>query len=74
MAEEHKTKVVILTGIYRIKGFIALVPGARLTDYLTESKAFIAITDAEVREADRLVMHAPFLNVSRDQIQVIAPD
>ena len=27
MAEQNKTKVIILTGSYRIKGYIDLVPG-----------------------------------------------
>jgi hypothetical protein len=75
MAEnESKTKVTILTGTYRIKGFVELMPGARLTDYLTESKNFIAVTDAQVWElGDRHVIGAPFLNVSRDHIQIVIP-
>ena len=47
---ETRTKVTILTDTYRIKGFIDLVPGARVTDYINEAKDFIALTDAEVRE------------------------
>lgn len=74
MAETNRTKVTILTASYRIKGFIDLVPGARVTDYMVDSKDFIAVTDAEVREGDRLVMHSPFLNVSRQHIQIISPD
>ena len=31
MADETRTKVTILTGSYRIKGFIDLIPGARVT-------------------------------------------
>ncbi len=50
MAEQNRTKVIILTGSYRIKGYIDLVPGARVTDYMTEAKKFIAVTDAEVWE------------------------
>ena len=71
-----KTKVTIFTGSYRIKGFIDLIPGARVTDYMAESKPFIAITDAEVYELEiggRQLMSAPFLNVNREHIQVIAP-
>jgi hypothetical protein len=74
MAETNKIKVTILTATYRIKGFIDLVPGARVTDYMVDSKDFIAVTDAEVREGDRLVMNVPFLNVSRHHIQIICPD
>lgn len=79
MAEEHKanenkTRVTILTGTYRVKGFIELVPGARVTDYLVEAKDFIAVTDAEVWElGDRRIMAVPFLNVSRAHIEIVTP-
>ena len=73
-AEENKTRVTILTANYRIKGNIDLLPGARVTDYFVEAKGFIALTEAEVWEVTgRQVFTAPFLNVSRDHIQVIVP-
>ena len=71
-----RTKVTILTASYRIKGFIDLIPGARVTDYVNDAKGFIAITDAEVWELSvggRQMIAAKFLNVSRDHIQVITP-
>lgn len=74
--DEHRTKVTILTGSYRIKGYVDLVPGARITDFMTEAKDFIAITDAEVFEISlggRNVLSAPFINVSREHIQIILP-
>ena len=72
--QETRTKVVILTGTYRIKGYIDLVPGARVTDYMVEAKSFIAITDAEVWELEgRQVFAAAFINVSREHIEVVAP-
>lgn len=74
--EEHRTKVTILTGSYRIKGYIDLVPGARITDYMVEAKDFLAVTDAEVFEISlggRNVVTAPFINVSRDHVQIILP-
>ena len=71
---EQRTRITVLTGTYRVKGFIDLVPGARVTDYLVEAKDFIAITDAEVRGLDdRDIMNAAFLHVSREHIQVVAP-
>jgi uncharacterized protein DUF6812 len=74
MAGENKTKLTILTGTYRIKGHVELTPGARVTDFLVESKEFIAVTDAEVWEiAGRHVMSTPFLNVSRNHIEVVIP-
>ena len=49
--DQNKTRVTILTGTYRIKGNIDLLPGARVTDYMSEAKGFIAVTDAEDRKS-----------------------
>lgn len=76
VAPETRTKVTIFTGSYRIKGYIDLIPGARVTDFMTEAKPFIAVTEAEVWELEvggRQLLSAPFLDVSREHIQVIAP-
>ncbi|MGE5129942.1 MAG: hypothetical protein ACM3IK_09945 [Sphingomonadaceae bacterium] len=71
---ESRTKVVILTDTYRIKGYIELVPGARITDYMIGAKDFIAVTDAEVWEREgRQVFTAHFINVRRDHIVVVSP-
>jgi len=73
---EEKTKVTILTSSYRIKGHIDLLPGSRLTDFITEAKGFIAVINAEVWELQvggRQVIAAPFINVSRDHIEIIFP-
>ncbi len=75
-APATRTKVTIFTGSYRIKGYIDLIPGARVTDFMTESKPFIAVTEAEVWELDvggRQLLSAPFLDVSREHIQIVAP-
>jgi len=76
MAEgESRSRVVILAGPYRIKGEIELMAGARITDYMLDSKAFLAVTHAEVWDLEgRKIFAAPFLNVSRSQIVVIAPE
>jgi hypothetical protein len=74
--DESRTKVTILTGTYRIKGYIDLLPGARLTDYIVDAKDFVALTNAEVYEAilgGRQVLTAPFINVNRDHIQIVTP-
>ena len=73
---ENRTKVIILTGNHRISGYIDVLPGARVTDFVIEAKNFIAVTDAEVFEPElggRLVLAAPFIDVNRQHIQVIAP-
>jgi hypothetical protein len=76
MAEDDsKTKVVILTRSYRIKGCIHLLPGARVTDFLVDSKDFLALTEVEVWEiGGRLVLTAPFVNVSRQHIEIVTPE
>jgi hypothetical protein len=76
MAEPNsRTKVVILTRSYRIKGHIHLQPGARVTDFMIDSKDFMALTDVEVWDlGGRLILNAPFVNVSRDHIEIVTPD
>jgi hypothetical protein len=74
--EETRTKVTILTSAYRIKGYIDLLPGSRLTDFIVDAKSFVAVTDAEVWElhlGGRQVLSAPFIDVSRDHIQIVMP-
>lgn len=74
MADESKTKVVILTRSYRIRGHIHLLPGARITDFLVDSKDFIAVTDADVWETGgRQVLSSAFINIARDQIEIVMP-
>ena len=73
---EERTKVTIFTSTYRIKGFIELLPGARITDYMSEAREFIAVTHAEVWDLDvggRQLLAAPFINISRSHIQIILP-
>ena len=76
MAEESgKARVAILTGSYRVKGEIELVAGARVTDYMLDAKAFFVVTNAEVWDLEgRKILTAPFLNVSRAHVLVVAPD
>jgi hypothetical protein len=76
-ANEGKTKIIILTSTYRVKGYIELVPGARVTDFMAEARDFIAVTSAEVSElrpGGREVASVPFVNVSRAHIEIIYPE
>lgn len=76
MAENgNRTRVVILAGSFRIKGEIELVAGARLTDYMLESKDFFVVTGAEVWDLEgRKILAAAFLNINRDQVVLVAPE
>jgi hypothetical protein len=72
--QENRTKVTILTDAYRIKGYIDLVPGARVTDFMHEAREFLAVMDAEVYEIElggRQVLSAPFIDVNRSHIQIV---
>ena len=74
--EETRTRITILTGTYRIKGYIDLLPGSRLTDFIVDAKSFVAVTDAEVWELSiggRQVLEAPFIDVSKEHIQIVMP-
>lgn len=71
---DTKTKVTILTESYRITGYIDLLPGARVTDFMHESKEFVVVMDAVVCESDaagRQVLVAPFVDVNRNHIQIV---
>jgi hypothetical protein len=76
MAEgESRTRVTILAGSYRIRGDIELITGARITDFMLDSKAFLVVTNAEVWDLEgRKIFAVPFLNVNREQVVVVAPD
>lgn len=72
---ENQTKITILTGSYRITGYIDLVAGARVTDFMLESKEFMVVMDAEVFSAapgGQQILAAPFIDVNRNQIEIIS--
>lgn len=69
-----KSAVIIFTDHYCIHGKISLVPGARLTDYIIEANAFIAVTEVEVKDkAGNLILTTPFMDINRDRIELIMP-
>lgn len=76
MSEEFKDKsdVIIFTKNHRIYGRIALVQGARLTDYIVDAKPFIAVTDVEVKNhSGEFILKTAFLDINRDYIEFIYP-
>ena len=65
---------MVLTNRYRITGDIALMKGARLTDYVNEARAFIALTNVEVvGPSGETVLRASFLNLQRASIECVTP-
>ena len=72
--QTDKTRVVILTEGLRIEGDIGLLPGVRLTDYMTESKIFLAVSNVTVSDHNgHQQLSGPLINVHRDKIVVIMP-
>lgn len=71
---EGKAKVIIFTKHFQIKGDIFLYEGARLTDYMLETKSFIAVSSAEIMDhQNNKILTTSFLNVNRDHIEIISP-
>lgn len=68
-------KVVILTHNYRVVGRIYIKPGTRLTDAVCDSRPFLAVVSAQVweRQSGNNLLQAGFINVSRDEIEIILP-
>ncbi|MDY0190270.1 MAG: hypothetical protein RBR22_06005 [Desulfuromonas sp.] len=68
-------KVVILTHNYRVVGRVYVKKGTRLTDMVCEARQFIAVAAAQVweRQSGNNLLQAGFINVSRDEIEIILP-
>lgn len=74
MAREDMTEVVLYTTRYIVHGSIALLPGSRLTDYLRESRNFIAVCEALVTDLEgRELFRSDFLDVHRDTVEIAIP-
>ena len=75
MDDEGKQKIRIFTRQFEIVGDLHIYAGVRLTDFMNESKDFIAVTDVEVRRpADGTLISAKFLNVRKEEIEIILPE
>ncbi len=74
MESDQTSHVVIHTANYIIEGNIALVPGARLTDFIREDNDFIAITQVTVKGLDGNVrFEIPFMDLRRMAIEIAYP-
>ena len=72
-SDEQMSSVVFLTGHYKIKGEISLMPGVRLADYMNETKDFIVVREAVIfdRESGKEIYTKPLVNVRRRSIEVV---
>jgi len=74
MSPEETTAVVVYTRSFRIEGRIALMPGARLTDFVRHASSFIAIVDARVHDRQgALLFESSFLDLGSSFIELIVP-
>lgn len=74
--DADRQKVIIFTHHFEVKGYISIYQGVRLTDYMNESNAFISVTNAEVKhhaQAGATLLKSSFLNVRKDDIEIIVP-
>jgi hypothetical protein len=75
MPEINHTAVVVLTNEYKISGYIDLMPGSRLTDYITSARSYFAMTDAVVEDvrSGKSMFKGKFIDVNRDSVVLIMP-
>ncbi|PCJ52024.1 MAG: hypothetical protein COA79_24925 [Planctomycetota bacterium] len=72
--ESLVTNVVILTNNYRVRGDVSMLSSVRLTDFIVESKGFIAVTNAHILDYDgEAIIETSFLNVNKEVIEMIMP-
>jgi hypothetical protein len=69
------TAVVVLTREHKISGYIDLMPGSRLTDYMTAIRAFFAMTDVVIEDlrTGKVIFRGKFADVNRDSVEMIMP-
>ncbi len=75
MSDATHTAVVVLTSEYKITGFIDLMPGSRLTDYITSARSYFAMTDAIVEDVrtGKAMFRGKFIDINRDSVVMILP-
>ena len=71
---EQMTEVVFYTKRHVVRGWLSLVPGARLTDFMREADEFIAVSEALVSDRDGSpLFRTDFLDLRRDCIDIALP-
>lgn len=75
MPEITHTAVVVLTREYKISGFIDLLPGSRLTDYITSARSYFAMTEVLVEDVrtGKTMFRGKFVDINRDSVVMILP-
>lgn len=68
--EKVRVRVLIYTNLFRIEGFIYVIPGSRLIDFLNTPGDFIPITDATLRflAGEKETLQKDFLALRKSNI------
>src|SRR4051812_36095734 len=69
-----RVAAILQTATHRVRGFVFCDPELRLKDELNASQEqFIAMSDAEVIEGDRVIQQTPFLTINKRHIIWLMP-
>ena len=75
--EKEAIEVIVLTQFYKIEGIVHILPGGRLTDFITARtiENFIPVTDAKVYSTvdNKLLYETGFMNLNTNFVIVILP-
>ncbi len=74
-AVKESVRVILLTGTYRVEGYIHVVPGGRLLDEVNKEREFIPVTKASIYalDGDAPLDTLDFVAVNKAQVVMIAP-
>ncbi len=72
-----KLEAIIFTDIFKIEGSIYIVPGERVSDFMTSANGskFIPVTDARIFEigSSSLLQKTEFLSLNKEKIVTLLP-
>ncbi|MDO8752641.1 MAG: hypothetical protein Q7J80_02010 [Anaerolineales bacterium] len=65
---------ILQTTTHLIRGFIHVLKGARYKTELEGTEQFVAVTDANIYDAEgKIIYHSPFIAVQKKQIVWVIP-
>ena len=72
-----KLEAIIYTNILKIEGYIHIIPGERVSDFMTSANGstFIPITEAKISEIGSgcILQKTEFLSLNKDEIVCLLP-
>ncbi|MFH1201914.1 MAG: hypothetical protein V1674_03370 [Candidatus Omnitrophota bacterium] len=75
--EKETIEVIVLTQYYRIEGTVHILPGGRITDFISSRNVenFIPVTNAKIYSTlqNKMLYHTDFLNLNTNFIALLLP-